>query len=173
MTASTNLKQMRQSLRSSNAARTVRVAHSDIGYLYRYDTSWVNKDWPGNSYPIFQCWEYPIISETLHTYLIFDGSKKRRIYKGNSKGWAHKTIVAARTHYVRRKSNQLNIIEQQRDSALTVLRTLREEWGVGSDWDLPDTRTINQVYEAELAAQRMEDQRKRTIDLYGDGAFKP
>jgi hypothetical protein len=67
----------------------------------------------------------------------------------------------------------LNIIEQQRDSALTVLRTLREEWGVGSDWDLPDTRTINQVYEAELAAQRMEDQRKRTIDLYGDGAFKP
>lgn len=173
MTASTNLNQLRQSLRSSKQTKTIRVTHSDKGYLYRYDTSWT-ADHGGfdPSRPIFQLWEYPILSITPHTFLIFDGSKKRRIYKDNSRGWAHQTVIAARQHYVRRKLNQFEIIERQRDDAITVLKALSAEWGEDTG-DVPEYKTIRQVYEAELLEQQLEDDQERMNDLYGDGSLTP
>jgi len=149
MTANINPNQLSlypQSLKGVKGAKHLRMGHSDIGYLYRYDTYW--KDSWNSKQPIFRCGEYPIISETTHTYLIYDGSKNRRIYKNNSKAWAHRDIVNARVHYIQRKQNQYAIVKQQLDDAITVLRTIMEDWGkdVG---ELPTPRTVYQVYQEE------------------------
>ncbi|QXV74356.1 hypothetical protein [Rhizobium phage RHEph16] len=152
---------MRRSLRSTQSAKKVRVGHSDIGYLYRYDTSW-NQDWKGRV-PIFQCWEYPIISETPHTYLIYDGTfKHRRIYKNNRRAWAHANELDAKEHFVKRKLNQYSIISAQLEDANQVLRVLMEDWGQDTG-QLPNRKTIHQVFQEELEAQRLEDLYKQDL----------
>ncbi|QIG67754.1 hypothetical protein PP747_gp053 [Rhizobium phage RHph_Y38] len=97
---------------------------------------------------------------TPHTYLIYDGAQNRRIYKNNSRGWAHANEVDAREHFVKRKLNQYYIIAAQLEDAATVLRAIMEDWGkdVG---DLPDRKTIHEVFQEELQMQLMEE---RTLE---------
>ncbi|QIG76571.1 hypothetical protein EVC27_046 [Rhizobium phage RHph_I1_6] len=138
----------------------MRVAHSDIGYLYRYETSWV-QDWRGR-FPVFQCWEYPIISKTPHTILIILGSgETKRIYKDNSRKWAWPAMDEARNHFVTRKRNQYDIVSMQLSDCDKVLRCIMEDWGRDTG-DLPDRKTIFEVYEKELESQRLDD---RGLDL--------
>ncbi|QIG70511.1 hypothetical protein PP744_gp048 [Rhizobium phage RHph_N38] len=133
----------------------MRVGHSDIGYLYRYETSWVENCF--GRHPTFQCWEYPLISKTPHTYLIRLGSgETKRIYKDNPRKWAWPAIDEARVHFVTRKMNQHTIVSTQLDDCNQVLKSIMEDWGrdVG---EIPNRKTIHEVYQEELESQRLED----------------